>query len=175
MRTCQREQTIPSFRQIWRKLFLYHPLSQIKLGVLSFHLVSDMTEEICCPFHQDKQPSMKVDDRYYCFSCHQTGDVIDFVGRLFGLTPYQAALKLAEDFSLHPSPSNAAALPVPTPQPAESAREREGRCVSVLTAYEQLLNSWKECRARSGVSFIRGASMRKSCVWWVDRASANPP
>ena len=58
----------------------------------------------CCPFHQDKHPSMKVDERYYCFGCHQTGDVIDFVGRLFGITPYQAALKLAEDFGLHPSP-----------------------------------------------------------------------
>ena len=101
----------------------------------------------CCPFHQDKHPSMKVDERYYCFGCHQTGDVIDFVGHLFGLTPYQAALKLAEDFGLHPSPSNAAALPVPTRQPAESAREREKRCASVLTAYEQLLKNWKACYA----------------------------
>lgn len=101
----------------------------------------------CCPFHQDKHPSMKVDERYYCFGCHQTGDVIDFVGRLFGLMPYQAALKLAEDFGLHPSPSNAAALSIPTHQPAESAREREGRCASVLTAYEQQLKNWKECYA----------------------------
>lgn len=103
----------------------------------------------CCPFHQDKHPSMKVDERFYCFGCHLTGDVIDFVGRLFGLMPYQAALKLAEDFGLHPGPSNAAALPIPTHQPAESAREQERRCASVLTAYEQLLKSWKECYAPS--------------------------
>lgn len=56
----------------------------------------------CCPFHPDKHPSMKVDERYYCFGCHQTGDVIDFVGHLFGMMPYQAARKLAEDFGLHP-------------------------------------------------------------------------
>lgn len=31
----------------------------------------------CCPFHQDKTPSMKVDDRYYCFGCGVTGDAID--------------------------------------------------------------------------------------------------
>ena len=101
----------------------------------------------CCPFHQDKHPSMKVDERYYCFGCHQTGDVIDFVSRLFGLTPYQAALKLAEDFGLHPAPDGAAALPVPTRQPAESAREQEKRCASALAAYEQLLENWKACYA----------------------------
>ena len=103
----------------------------------------------CCPFHQDKHPSMKVDERYYCFGCHQTGDVIDFVSQLFGLTLYQAARKLAEDFGLHPSPSNAAALPVPKHEPVETARNREGRCVSVLTACERLLKSWKECYAPS--------------------------
>lgn len=103
----------------------------------------------CCPFHQDKHPSMKVDERYYCFGCHQTGDVIDFVSQLFGLTLYQAARKLAEDFCLRPSPSNAAALPVPKHEPVETARNREGRCASVLTAYERLLKSWKEGYAPS--------------------------
>ncbi len=98
----------------------------------------------CCPFHQEKHPSMKVDDRYYCFGCHQTGNVIDFASQLFGLTPYQAALKLVEDFGLHPNPSNAAALPVPAYQLIETARKREGRCASVLIAYERLLKSWKE-------------------------------
>ena len=23
----------------------------------------------CCPFHDDKHPSMKLDKRYYCFGC----------------------------------------------------------------------------------------------------------
>ncbi len=101
----------------------------------------------CCPFHHDQHPSMKVDGRYYCFTCHETGDVIDFVGKLFSLTPYQAARKLMEDFDLRPSPSNAAALPVPTHQPVETARNQEGRCVSMLIACERLLKSWKECYA----------------------------
>jgi len=70
----------------------------------------------CCPFHQDKHPSMKVDERYYCFGCHRTGDVIDFVSHLFGLTPYQAARKLAENFGLRPSPPNAIAACNALPQ-----------------------------------------------------------
>jgi len=92
---------------------------------------------------------MKVDERYYCFGCHETGDVIDFVSQLFGLTLYQAARKLVEDFGLRPSPPNAAVLPVPKHEPVETARNREGCCVSALSACEQLLKSWKERYAPS--------------------------
>ena len=57
---------------------------------------------ICCPFHPDRHPSMKVDARYYCIGCHETGDVIDFVGRLFQLSPLDAARKIAADFGIDP-------------------------------------------------------------------------
>ena len=33
----------------------------------------------CCPFHNDKTPSMKLDQRYHCFGCGADGDVIDFI------------------------------------------------------------------------------------------------
>ena len=42
----------------------------------------------CCPFHDDSSPSMTVDaipDRFHCFGCGATGDVVDFVGRMHGL------------------------------------------------------------------------------------------
>ena len=39
----------------------------------------------CCPFHDDKHPSMKVDRGFHCFGCQADGDVIDFTARLFGL------------------------------------------------------------------------------------------
>ena len=39
-----------------------------------------------CPFHRDRHPSMKVDRRYYCFGCGATGDVIDFVSLLHGIS-----------------------------------------------------------------------------------------
>ena len=60
----------------------------------------DRAGKICCPFHSDKHPSMKVDDRYYCFGCQATGDVIDFTAKLFSLTPMEAANKLAADFGI---------------------------------------------------------------------------
>ena len=53
-----------------------------------------------CPFHPDHHPSMKVDRRFHCFGCQADGDVIDFTARLCGLSNYEAAKKLAEDFSV---------------------------------------------------------------------------
>lgn len=58
----------------------------------------------CCLFHQDKHPSMKLnDDYYYCFGCQAKGDVISLTEKLFDLTPREAAQKLAADFGLAPS------------------------------------------------------------------------
>ena len=51
-----------------------------------------------CPFHNDKNPSMKVDKRFHCFACQADGDAVDFVSRLFGLPGKEAAMKLADDF-----------------------------------------------------------------------------
>ena len=53
-----------------------------------------------CPFHDDKNPSMKVDRRFHCFDCQADGDVIDFVSRLENVSPKEAALMLAQDFSI---------------------------------------------------------------------------
>ena len=54
----------------------------------------------CCPFHDDRHPSMKVDTRFHCFGCGADGDVIDFTARLYDLSPKEAAEKLAQDFGL---------------------------------------------------------------------------
>ena len=51
----------------------------------------------CCPFHDDKHPSMKIDKNYHCFACGVGGDAIDYVSRMFGLSQYDAALKLIDD------------------------------------------------------------------------------
>ena len=55
---------------------------------------------ICCPFHNDKHPSMKVDRRYFCFGCGAKGDAVDFVANYYGLSLKEAAEKIASDFAL---------------------------------------------------------------------------
>lgn len=55
----------------------------------------------CCPFHHDKTPSMKVDERYYCFGCEVTGDAVDLAAQLLGLPVRDAALTIATDFGIN--------------------------------------------------------------------------
>ena len=99
---------------------------------------------ICCPFHDDRHPSMKLNrDYFYCFGCGATGDVIDFVARLFGLSSYEAAKKLAYDFGIDPDkPPAAMALKKPYPL-ARAFRNDEMYCQRVLFDYLHLLERWK--------------------------------
>ena len=99
---------------------------------------------ICCPFHDDRHPSMKLNrDYFYCFGCGATGDVIDFVARLFGLSSYEAAKKLAYDFGIDPDkPPAAVALKKPYPL-ARAFRNDEMYCQRVLCDYLHLLERWK--------------------------------
>lgn len=57
---------------------------------------------MCCPFHSEKTPSMKVFEKdYHCFGCGEHGDIISFVQKLFNL-PFQYALrKIDIDFALN--------------------------------------------------------------------------
>ena len=60
-----------------------------------------------CPFHNDRNPSMKVDKRFHCFGCQADGDVISFTGRLFNIPMKEAAVKLADDFGIRYDPQKA--------------------------------------------------------------------
>ena len=98
----------------------------------------------CCPFHNDRHPSLKLNEEYFfCFGCGAKGDVIDFVARLFDLSSYEAAQKLAADFGLDPKPPTAAALPKPKHPCIRQFREDEMTCFRVLTDYLHLLEDWK--------------------------------
>ena len=99
-----------------------------------------------CPFHNDRHPSLYMaDDHYYCFACVEHGDVIDFVGRLFQLSPYDAARKLMADFHLSPDkPPSAAALHAKRIRTeAQQLMENERLCFSVLSDYAHVLRDWK--------------------------------
>ena len=93
-----------------------------------------------CPFHADRTPSMKLNEVYfYCFGCGASGDVIDLAARLFGLSGYDAAKKLAADFGITgQKPSILAKL-----QRGASQAETERRSFRVLGDYLQILQDWK--------------------------------
>ena len=98
----------------------------------------------CCPFHDDKNPSMKVDQRFHCFGCGADGDVIDFTARLFDLSPKEAAEKLAQDFGLiYDSQAPPRRRYVRQKTEAQKFREDRQRCYRVLSDYYYLLKKWE--------------------------------
>lgn len=58
---------------------------------------------LCCPFHKEKTPSFRIyadGSRFKCFGCGESGSVIDFTMKLFGIGFSQAILRMNEDFGL---------------------------------------------------------------------------
>ena len=102
----------------------------------------------CCPFHDDKNPSMKVDQRFHCFGCGEDGDVIDFTAKLFDLSPKEAAEKLAQDFGLiYDSQAPPRRRYVRQKTEAQQFREDRQRCYRVLSDYYYLLKKWEADRS----------------------------
>ena len=95
---------------------------------------------ICCPFHADRTPSMKLnEDYFYCFGCGAHGDVVALTAQLFDLPPAEAAKKLAADFGIvEQKPSVLTKL-----KRSKSQAELESRSFRVLGDYLQILQDWK--------------------------------
>ena len=91
----------------------------------------------CCPFHEDRHPSMKLnEDYFFCFGCGASGDVIDFTARLFGISLKDASEKLTADFGI-----SADIKPIAIRQ--NPSRLDELRYRRALTDYLHLLKKWK--------------------------------
>lgn len=99
----------------------------------------------CCPFHDDKNPSMKLNEEYfYCFGCGATGDVIDFTARLYNLSPKEAAEKLAQDFGLaYDSQAPPRRRYVRQKTEAQKFKEDRDHAFRVLADYFHLLRKWE--------------------------------
>jgi DNA primase len=61
----------------------------------------------CCPFHNEKTPSMKLytreqgkDEGFHCFGCGKSGDAISLTAELLGISQIKAAKKIDDDFGL---------------------------------------------------------------------------
>ena len=98
----------------------------------------------CCPFHDDRHSSMKVDTRFHCFGCGADGDVIDFTARLYDLSPKGAAEKLAQDFGLsYDSKAPIRRSYVRQKTEAQVRKEKREHGWRVLTDYYHLLRKWE--------------------------------
>ena len=91
----------------------------------------------CCPFHNDRHPSLKLNEEYFFrFGCGAKGDVIDFAAQMFDLSSYEAAQRLAADFGISTQPGQAVVVPHKPKRPhIRQFREDEMFCFRVLTDY----------------------------------------
>lgn len=117
----------------------------VRQAVEHYGLEVNRGNMVCCPFHNDRTPSMKLnEDYFYCFGCGATGDVIDLVAGLFNMSSYDAAKKLAYDFGIDPDkPPTAAALRKPQYPLAKAFQKETLHCQRVLCDYLHLLERWK--------------------------------
>ncbi len=106
----------------------------------AYGLEVDVHGMALCPFHDDHYPSLKLGERFYCFGCHASGDVIDFTAKLFGISLKDAAQKLAEDFGITPRPPTEIHIPK---RHAEPCPDSERLCIFVLRDYLRLLRIWR--------------------------------
>ena len=114
-----------------------------------------------CIFHNDRNPSMKLDRRYHCFACQADGDVINLVSAIFGIGNKEAAEKIAADFGISYETRKRAAhrsgregkkrQPDQARQVERQRRyrfeETQKRFYLILTDYYHLLREWKEKHA----------------------------
>lgn len=76
-----------------------------------------------CPFHDDKTPSLSVDQSkglFHCFGCGESGDVFDFVMKMKGIG-FREALSYLKNYSFEPRQEN----PVEAQHPAREQPEPE--------------------------------------------------
>lgn len=129
----------------------------------------------CCPFHSDRNPSMKVDDRFHCFGCGEDGDVIDFTAKFFGVGLKEAAQRIANDFGI--GYDNSSVPPKPSINlklKAVQEKQAEQQCFNTLCDYHRLLLQHKSEYAPKNESeelhplFVEALKNITKIEYWLD-------
>lgn len=100
-------------RTLWARRYNVKNIAMSRQSILKSKIKDELTAKqvveryiggsvrgqyVCC-FHSDKHPSLTVKGkRWTCWSCGATGDVFDFVGRLYGIDLNASIKLLANDF-----------------------------------------------------------------------------
>lgn len=99
----------------------------------------------CCPFHDDRNPSLKLnEDYYYCFGCGAHGDVIDLTAKLLGVGNYEAAKRLVTDFGISTGEGHKTVKRLPKHPMLREYQRMYKICFGTLTDYLHLLEEWKQ-------------------------------
>ena len=122
-----------------------------------------------CPFHEDRRPSLLVYEEsqsWFCFGCDQGGDVIDFVGRMRGISFRETAALLEAGVGSRPTPAAVPGSPdrrqVRAVHPDE-AQVVEAACSLYAAQYRRSREARAYVRSR-GVDDATAAGLRLGFV-----------
>jgi DNA primase len=96
-----------------------HPLPRVVGAVVKLIRTGNELKG-CCPFHEDRSPSLTIfagGVRFHCFGCGASGDVLDFVQRFYALNLHEAS-----EMIIGGGLPNAAHQPHPVPEGATVAK-----------------------------------------------------
>jgi len=134
-------------------------LVDIRDAVEKYGLTIERGGMVRCPFHSDgreRHPSAKLyTERFHCFTCARSWDIISFVGELFNLPPIEAVRKIDDDFSLglfldrpYTMTERRAAAAAAQQRQQDTARLKafsawEERACNTLASYLRMLDRWR--------------------------------
>ena len=113
----------------------------------------------CCPFHGEKNPSFHVEDRkgfFYCFGCHEKGDVIGFVMKNDNLAFHEAVDLLAREAGIPP--------PARDPEAQRKQEQRKGLAEAVEAAQRFYRAQFASAAAREAVGYIERRGLSRATV-----------
>jgi len=121
-----------------------------------------------CPAHEEKTPSCSVKpDRWYCFGCQKSGDVIDLVMLSRGMDFMEAVRELAEELR----------IPLPERDPQAAAAAKEARAVRLDLGQiieEYALTCRQQITHERAAEYVqrRGLSADECELWYLGYAPA---
>ncbi|GIX14067.1 MAG: DNA primase [Paracoccaceae bacterium] len=113
----------------------------------------------CCPFHNEKTPSFKVDDnsgRFYCFGCQAKGDAIGFVMQTENLGFLEAVEALAREAGM--------TMPARDPQAAARAEARAGLFAVMEEAVRFYRLQLRTARAQKARDYLAGRGLGEEAL-----------
>ena len=96
----------------------------------------------CCPFHGEKTPSFTVDEEknlFYCFGCHEGGDVFKFIMKSENCNFMEAVKFLANKYG----------IPIPERQKTAAEIAREQKAKQVIETNELAARFYQACLTKT--------------------------
>lgn len=121
------------------------------------------------PGHQENTPSCSFNIEtgvFYCFGCHAGGSSIDFVAKLLGITPKEAAVRICTDYGLAfdeaQPPKKAAPLHVTRGQIDKARTRFDSAAAGYLRFLEKYIASTADPEGEPTDAFARALAERNT-------------